>query len=170
MLQTLNTLYVYIQKKTQKISCNPPFKYSPSANFSWLTISSTLTVIFSQSLATGKLPDGWLKANITPVLKKGDKSDANNYRPISLTSVCCKILQHIMYHHIVEHLNDNNILINEQFGFRAGHSCEAQLISVVEEIKLAMDRTSQVDIIFIDFRKAFDTVPHCRLLNKFFHY
>ena len=67
-------------------------------------------------------------------------------------------------------MNTNNILINEQFGFRAGHSCEAQLISVVEDIKLAMDHTSQVDIILIDFRKAFDTVPHCRLLNKLSHY
>jgi len=52
----------------------------------------------------------------------------------------------------------------------AGHSCEAQLISVVEDIKLAMDNNSQVDIIFIDFRKAFDTIPHCRLLNKLYYY
>ena len=67
-----------------------------------------------------------------------------------------------MYHHIAEHLNTNNILIDEQFG--------AQLISVVEDIQLAMDNTSQVDMIFIDFRKAFATVPHCRLLNKLSHY
>jgi len=76
-------------------------------------VSPILTVIFMQSLTTGKLPDDWLKANITPVFKKGDKSDANSYRPISLTSVCCKVLEHIMYHHIVEDLNSNNILINE---------------------------------------------------------
>ena len=68
-----------------------------------------------------------------------------------------------MYHHIAEHLD-------EQFSFRAGHSCEAQLISVVEDIQLAMDNISQVDMIFIDFRKASDTVPHCRLLNKLSHY
>ena len=104
------------------------------------------------------------------MFKKGDRSNTNNYQPISLTSVCCKILEHIMYHHIAEHLNTNNILIDEQFGFRAGHSCEAQLISVVEDIQLAMDNTSQVDMIFIDFRKVFDTVPHCRLLNKLSHY
>ena len=73
-----------------------------------------------------------------------------------------------MYHHIVDHLNTNNILINEQFGVRAGYSCEAQQIFVVEDIKLAMDHTSQVDIIFIDSRKAFDTVPHCT--HKLFHY
>jgi len=59
----------------------------------------------------------------------------------------------------MEHLNANNILINEQFGFRTGHSSEAQPISVVEDLKLAM---IQVDIIFIDYRKAFDTIPHCR--------
>ena len=75
-----------------------------------------------------------------------------------------------MYHHIAEHLNTKNILIDEQFGFRAGHSCAAQLISVVEDKQLAMDNTSQVDMILIDFRKLFDTVPHCRLLNKFSYY
>ena len=109
-------------------------------------------------------------ANITPVFKKGDRSNTNNYRPIFVTSVCCKILEHITYHHIAEHLNINNILINEQFGFRAGHSCEAQLISFIEDIQLAMDNALQVDMIFIDFRKAFDTVPHCRLLNKLSYY
>ena len=133
-------------------------------------IAPILTVIFIQSLTSRHIPNDWLKANITPVFKKGDRSNTNNYRPISLISVCCKILEHIMYHHIAEHLNTNNILIDEQFGFRAGHSCEAQLISVVEDVQLAMDNTSQVDMIFIDFRKAFDTVPHCRLLNKLSHY
>lgn len=133
-------------------------------------IAPVLTVIFIQSLTSRRIPNDWLIANITPVFKKGDRSNANNYRPISLTSVCCKILEHIMYHHITEHLNTNNILIDEQFGFRAGHSCEAQLISVVEDIQLAMNNTLQVDVIFIDFRKAFDTVPHCRLLNKLSHY
>jgi len=94
------------------------------------------------------------------VFKKGDRSDANNYRPISLTAVCCKILEHILYHHIAEHLNTYNVYINQHFGFRAGHSCKAQLISVVEDIQLAMDSSHQVDAIFIVFRKAFDTVPH----------
>ena len=66
-------------------------------------------------------------------------------------------------------LNAINILINEQFGRRAGHSCEFQLVLVAEDIKLAMNCSTQTDIIFIDFRKAFDTVPHCRLLNKIHH-
>ena len=71
-----------------------------------------------------------------------------------------------MYHHIADHLNTNNILIDKQIGFRAGHSCETKFISVVEDIQLPMDNTSQMDMIFIDFRKAFDTVLYYRLLNK----
>jgi len=69
-----------------------------------------------------------------------------------------------MYHHIVEHLNNNNILINEQFGFIAGHSCEAQLISVVEDIKLAMDRTSQVDICIIFMSNFIDIASKARTI------
>ena len=133
-------------------------------------IAPILTVIFIQSLNSGFIPKDWLSANITPVFKKGDRSKPNNYRPISLTSICCKIFEHILYHHIIEHLNTNSILIDQQFGFRSGHSCEAQLISVVEDIHLAMDHSHQVDVIFIDFQKAFDKVPHHRLLNKLYHY
>jgi len=134
-------------------------------------IALILTVIFVQSLTSGHIPHDWLKANIPPVFKKGDRSDANNYCLISLIAVCCKTLKHILYHHIAEYLNAYNVLINQQFGFRAGHSCKAQLISVVEDMQLAMDSSRQVDIIFIDFRKAFDTDPHYQLLNEFFmHY
>ena len=123
-------------------------------------IAPILTVIFVQSLDSGHIPKDWLSANITPVFKKGDRSKPNNYRPISLTSICCKLLEHILYHHIIDHLNTNSILIDQQFGFRSGHSCEAQLISVVEDIHLAMEQCHQVDVIFIDFQKAFDKVPH----------
>ena len=66
----------------------------------------------------------------------------------------------------MDHINTNSILIDQQFGFRSGHSCETQLISVAEDIHLAMDHSHQVDMIFIDFQKAFDTVPHQRLLTK----
>ena len=129
-----------------------------------------MTVIFIQSLNSGFIPKDWLLANITPVFKKGDRSKPNNYRPISLISICCKKFEHILYHHIIEHLNTNSILIDQQFGFKSGHSCEAQLISVVEDIHLVMDHSHQVDVIFIDFQKAFDKVPHHRLFNKLYHY
>jgi len=76
-------------------------------------IAPILTVIFVQSLTSGHIPNDWLKANITPVFKKGNRNDANNYHPISLTAVCCKMLEHILYHHIAEHLNTYNVLIDQ---------------------------------------------------------
>ena len=133
-------------------------------------IAPILTVIFVQSLSSGQIPKDWLTANITPIFKKGDRGDPSNYRPISLTSVCCKILEHIIHRYIMEHLNANRILDTNQFGFRVGHSCEQQLISMIEEIQSAMDCWHQVDVIFLDFQKAFDTVPHQRLLKKLNHY
>ena len=132
--------------------------------------SPILTVIFVQSLSSGQIPKDWLTANITPIFKKGDQGDPSNYRPISLISVCCKILEHIIHRYIMEHLNANRILDTNQFGFRVGHSSEQQLISMIEEIQSAMDCRHQADVIFLDFQKAFDTVSHQRLLKKLNHY
>ena len=133
-------------------------------------IAPILTVIFTQSLSSGNLPDDWLTANVTPIFKKGDRASPTNYRPISLTSICCKLLEHILYHCITEHLKTYQILSDKQYGFRPNHSCETQLLSIVEEIQSAMNHHLSVDLIFIDFRKAFDTVPHQRLLTKLHHY
>ena len=133
-------------------------------------IAPILTVIFTQSLSSGNLPDDWLMANVTPIFKKGDRASPTNYRPISLTSICCKLLEHILYHCITEHLKTYQILSDKQYGFRPNHSCETQLLSIVEEIQSAMNHHLSIDLIFIDFRKAFDTVPHQRLLTKLHHY
>ena len=74
-------------------------------------ISSVLKVIFTESFTTGNLPSDWLTANVCPIYKKGRRDDASNYRPIFLTSICCKVLEHIICHNIINHLNSNNILI-----------------------------------------------------------
>ena len=75
-------------------------------------------------------------------------------------------MEHIIYHSIMSHLNQNNILIEYQHGFRANHSCVTQLITLTEDISFALDHQKQIDIILLDFSKAFDTVPHQRLLTK----
>ena len=82
------------------------------------------------------------------------------------TSTCCKLMEHILCHSIMKHLESNRILNEFQYGFRPGHSCQAQLISVVEEIQHALDQQHQVDLIMLDFNKVFDTVAHNRLLHK----
>jgi len=133
-------------------------------------VAPVLQVIFTQSLKTHMLPKDWLSANITPIYKKGDRSSPVNYRPISLTSVCCKIMEHIIFSFIMGHLERNNLLNPNQHGFRPNHSCQTQLILLAEDILKAMDLHYQVDLILLDFSKAFDTVPHKRLLTKLHYY
>ena len=133
-------------------------------------ISPVLQIIYSQSLDSGSLPTDWLAANVCPIHKKGSRTERSNYRPISLTSVCSKVMEHIIYHTIIEYLNSNNILINNQHSFRSQHSFVTQLIDLVEGLSFAMDHQRQVDVILLDFSKAFDNVPHQRLLKKLKHY
>ena len=133
-------------------------------------IAPYLKLIFDKTLEENDVPKDWKMANITALYKKGDKSKPVNYRPVSLTSVPCKLLEHIIFKHIMEHLEEHNILVDFQHGFRQGRSCESQLIITVEEIARSLDNKQQVDLLILDFSKAFDTVPHTRLLNKLEHY
>ena len=105
-------------------------------------------------------------ANVVPVFKKGNRLSAANYRPISLTSICSKVLKHIIYKHIEAHCEKHDILVDYQHGFRKSRSCETQLITVREEIAKWKDDGHNVDMLIMDFSKAFDTVPHQRLLSK----
>ena len=90
-------------------------------------IAPSLTLIFQASLHQCSIPSNWKEAFITPLFKKGDHSSPSNYRPVSLTSICCKLLEHIIYSHIFSHLKQHNILCDQQHGFRSGRSCETQL-------------------------------------------
>ena len=133
-------------------------------------IAPALTIIFQKSLETGDIPSPWLRANITPLFKKGDRTDASNYRPVSLTSICSKVLEHIIHSHIMTHFDTHSVLTDKQHGFRNKHSCETQLIMTVNDLALSLDNKSQTDMIIMDFSKAFDSVPHNRLLCKLDHY
>ena len=94
------------------------------------TISRPLTLIFQKTLETGKIPYDWKHANVCPVFKKGDKHNAINYRPISLTC----IMEHIIASNLMKHLESNNILYDLQHGFRSSRSCETQLISFIQKL------------------------------------
>ena len=133
-------------------------------------LSSLLTFHFQQSYDTGKLPDDWTKALDTPVYKKGPKQDPRNYRPISLTCICFKIMEHIVLSHINKHLSTNEILCSHQHGFRSRLSCETQLVSAIHEWATILNIRGQADIIQLDFSKAFDKVLHPKLLHKLSYY
>lgn len=129
-------------------------------------ISKYLRIIFQQSLLLGSLPDDWKVSRIVPIFKSGNETDVANYRPISLTSQCCKILEHIICSHITNHLENHSLLTKEQHGFRKGLSTITQLLETAHEFSECINKRSQVDIIFLDFAKAFDKVSHDKLLAK----
>jgi hypothetical protein len=126
--------------------------------------------LFTQSLKTGELPPDWRNANVSPLFKKGDRHLPVNYRPVSLTCVVCKVFEHIICKHILDHTDLHNILTNLQHGFRKGRSCETQLVLTMQDLFEANDRKREIDIAVLDFSKAFDTVPHQLLVNKLHHY
>lgn len=125
-----------------------------------------LCIIFTSSLREGKVPEEWKEANITAIFKKGDRKEAGNYRPVSLTSVVCKIMETLMRERIIHHMKQNNLFSRWQFGFISGRSTVLQLINVIESWTDAIDRGLAVDVVYLDFMKAFDRVPHRRLLEK----
>ena len=133
-------------------------------------IAPVLTFIFNQSLSSGIVPEDWRTANIFALHKKGPKDLAENYRPISLTSICCKTLEHIVYSGISKFLEDNKILTPRQHGFRTGYSCETQLIQAINDWANTLDHGHRSDVAIFDFSKAFDSVPHHRLLHKLDYY
>ena len=114
----------------------------------------------------GQTPQDWRDAIVAPIYKKGSKYDAGNYRPVSLTSTLCKINEHIICSCMMSHLDKCGILDRDQHGFRKGLSTLTQLISVVHDWADSINRKGQTDVIFLDFSKAFDSVPHRRLLEK----
>ena len=129
-------------------------------------IIKPLTHLFQQSLKEGKLPSIWKKAHIRPIHKKGNKNQFCNYRPVSLTSVCGKLLERIIRDQLVHYLESNKLIHKDQHGFRAGRSCTTQLLEVMETWTELIDKGIPFDCIYLDFAKAFDKVPHRRLINK----
>ena len=113
-----------------------------------------------------QVPDDWKTANITAIYKKGKRSDAGNYRPVSLTCIACKIFESIIRDNLMKHLLDNDLLSDQQYGFVKGRSTSLQLLKVLDDWSKILEGGGSVDTIYLDFKKAFDTVPHNRLIQK----
>ena len=108
-------------------------------------------------------------ARVTPIYKKGTKSDPSNYRPISLTCIACKLLEHIIASNVMRHSNAYNILYNLH-GFREKRSCETQLLEFISDLTNNMQSGVQTDVLVMDFSKAFDKVSHKHLTAKLDYY
>eukprot|EP00794_Sanderia_malayensis_P011225 gene11225-12404_t len=129
-------------------------------------IVEPLAIIMQKSLEEGFLPQDWKDAIVSPIFKKGSRSIPGNYRPVSLTSVVCKINESIIRDHVLQHLLKNNLLACCQHGFVEGKSCITQLLECLDIWASILDKGGCLDIVYMDFAKAFDKVPHERLVRK----
>ena len=134
-------------------------------------LSEPLSSIFNSSFYSGTVPHDWLCANVIPIYKnKGKINDPSNYRPISLTSVPCKIMEHIIYDRLYDHFSKNNFFSANQHGFLRRKSTVTQLLSCVNRWSNYIDSGCFVDVIYLDLAKAFDSVCHAKLLSKLSSY
>ena len=125
-----------------------------------------LSVVFNRSLREGIVPRAWKESMVVPIFKKGTKYDALNYRPVSLTSVCCKSMERIIAQHLTAFLEEHRLLDQNQFGFRAGRSTSDQLLLVYSEVSRKFDEGGVVDVVLFDYSKAFDVIRHDIMIEK----
>jgi len=129
-------------------------------------LAKTLSIIYQQAWLTEEVPDDWRIASVTPIYKKVRKEDPGNYRPVSLISVPDKIMERFTLSALTWHVKDNQEIRPSKHGLMKGRSCLANLISFYDQVTRLMDEGKAVDVIYLDFSKAFDTVPHSILLEK----
>ena len=165
-------------ERVRKFMCMLPNKFShspdgiPSALLRILSyeLCTPLNIIFEMSINSGTCPSLWKNADITPLYKKGDASQASNYRPISILPAMCRLFERILADDINYHLHYNRLITDAQYGFVKGRSTKLQLLHSSKMWTNAIDSNKFVDTVYIDFAKAFDTVSHRKLLYKLTKY
>ena len=123
-------------------------------------------MLYRKSVCDGQLPLDWRSASITPIFKKGSRVSTGNYRPVRLTSVPCKVLESIIRDDMLSHLESHKLIAEEQHGFVKNKSCLTNLLETLDDVTSALDSGEGLDMVFLDYKKAFDSVPHQRLVHK----
>ena len=163
-----------VKKKLLKLKSNkssgPDFIHPKVLHDTAEAMALPLMIIFRTSIKTKSLRKDWKIANISAIFKKGNKNYPNNYHPVSLTAIVCKILESIIRDYMVNHMKVNNLFSDKQFGFIGGRSTMLQLLKVIDIWTEILDQEGSLDAIYCDFMKAFDKVPHKRLLHKVKNY
>ena len=169
-LSTIDITYSMVMNKLN--SLNPAKSTGPDGLHPYFLHSladilcKPLTLLFNKSLSEGVVPLQWIEACITAIHKKGLKSAVGNYRPVSITSVLCKMMESIIRDHIVTYMTSNQIFADEQHGFVPNRDCMTNLLLAMENWTESIELGFPIDVIYTDFAKAFDSVPHKRLLVK----
>ncbi|GAB0178098.1 mitochondrial enolase superfamily member 1 [Grus japonensis] len=129
-------------------------------------IAKLLSIAFERSWRTGEVPEDWRKASVTPVFKKGKKDDPGNYRPVSLTSIPGKVMEQLFLGVISKHMEEQKVIRSGQHGFTKGKSCLTNLIAFYDGMTSWVDEGRAVNVVYLDFSKAFDTDSHNILIGK----
>ena len=174
---TINEITVTTDDVYELLSSLDPYKSAPQACLhprllkeAAAELAEPLRIIFSKSIKECKVPQTWKEGVVTPIYKNGDRHVAKNYRPVTITSLLCRTLERIIKKQITKHIDDNDLLSAQQHGFRNKRSCVSNLLEAMDSITDMLDNGWPVDEIFLDISKAFDTVPHQRLLYKLSRY
>ena len=155
-----------ISKLRPKSKCGPDKIPSIFIKKCSLWLTEPLVYLFTQSFAVGFIPQIWKTAHISPIFKKGDPTNPSNYRPIALTCIFCKIMETIIKNEMLSYLSENNIISSKQHAFLKKCSTTTNLLECTREWSLALDCGKAVDIIYIDFERAFDSIVHSKLPLK----
>ena len=153
-------------KKATGLDGLPARLLKDSAN----VIADCVTHLINLSIETGAVPSDWKQAKVVPLFKSGNKDDLDSYRPISILLILSKILEKAVFHQLHSYLSENSLLSPYQSGFRANQSTQLAVTFLTDKIRSHMDKGLLTGAVFIDLKKAFDTVPHDGLLNKLYRY